>query len=136
MNQLYLTYTESRYGGEICAGQEEESWPSHEDEYIEWSLRACKLSRDPKHWLHETVDIDFSPAVGSTVYVVYVRYSTGGTFIRTNGAWRIMGIFSSLEEAIILEKSVNNGSYDGYKFWEGHFESFESCEVESMTVEA
>ena len=135
-NCLYLTYDEHRYGGGIREGQEDESWPDHEDEDIEWNLLKCKKSRDEKHWYQEVLDIDFFPEIGSTVHVVYVRYGTGGTFGHTNGAWTILGVYERLEDANKVKKSVDDDTYDGYKCWQGYFESFESCEVESMTVEA
>ena len=136
-DRLYLIYTEHRSGGEVCAGQEDDDWPSHEDENIDWHLIECRSTRTENHWYQEEVEIDFQADVGSIVYVVYVRYGTGGTFGHTNGAWVILGIYKTEQEAINVKKSVDDDTYDGrvYKCWTGYFECLESCEVESMKVE-
>jgi hypothetical protein len=134
--KLYLTYDERRYGGEICAGQEDDDWPSHEDENIEWNLRECRVTRDEKNWYQEQVEIDFSTNIGSTVWVVYVRYGTGGTFGLINGAWTILGVYEHQDQAEKVKKSVYDDTYnEKYKSWQGYFEKFESCEVESMVVQ-
>jgi len=136
-NCVYLTYTEHRTGGEVRAGQENDDWPDHEDEYIDWSLIGCHRTRDEKHWLQEEVNIDFDAKVGSTVWVVYVRYGTGCTFGHTNGAWTILGVYEHQGQAEKIKKAVYDKTYNnnGYVCWEGYFESFESCEVEAMTLE-
>lgn len=133
--KLYLTYDERRYGGEICEGQEDDDWPSHEDENIDWSLRECWVTRHEKHWEQEQVEVDFSANVGSTVYVVYVRYGTGGTFGHTNGAWTILGVYGRQDQAEKVKQSVYDDTYDGYKCWQGYFENLESCEIERMVVQ-
>lgn len=137
MTELYLTYDEHRTGGEICKGQENDDWPMHEDENIEWRLQKCRKSRDNKSWRsQEQIKVDFDPKIGSTVWVLYVRYGTGGTFCHTNGAWSILGVYEHQGQAGKVRKTVLDGTYPDYKCWEGYFENFESCEIESMTVEA
>jgi len=133
---LYLTYDESMSGGEICEGQENDPWPSHEDEYIEFSLTRCNKTSHLAAWSKESVEVDFKPEVGSNIWVVVVRYSKGGTFGRTNGAWNIIGIYKNAEEAKKVEASIHDNSYSGYKCWSGYFEELERVDVEQMTVEA
>jgi len=125
--KLYLTV-----GGEICAGQENDE--SHEDEHIEWRLRECRNTRDFRVavWYQEQIEIDFSANVGSTVWVVYVRYGTGDSFGHTNG---ILGVYEHQGQAEKVKQSVYDDTYENYKFWQGYFENFESCEVESMVVQ-
>jgi hypothetical protein len=132
---LYLTYDERRCGGGICDGQEDDDWPSHEDEDVEWRLRECRNTRDEKHWYQEQVEIDFSANVGSTVWVVYVRYGTGCTFGHINGAWTILGVYEHQGQAEKVKQSVHDDTYENCKCWQGYFENFESCEVESMVVQ-
>jgi hypothetical protein len=88
--QLWLTYDEEISGGQ--AKDPEDRWTDHEDTDIEFSLRRCygAAERVPV-WLRERVDLDFDVHVGDQVYVVVVRYGTGGTFGHTNGAWYIEG---------------------------------------------
>ena len=136
--KLYLLYRESRSGGEVCEGQEDEAWPNYEDKTIEWDLLHCKLSRHEREHSYEEIDVPFEVKKGDTVYVVYVRYKTGGTFGRILGAWVIVGVFNSLDEAAALERSINDRSYEKrkgiYVPWRGYFERFESCDIEYMTV--
>lgn len=134
-NCVYLTYDERRYGGEIREGQEDDAWPDHEDETIEWSLVGCHKQRVQDRWIQEEVNIDFDARVGETLWVVYVRYGTGCTFGHTNGAWTILGVYEHQEQAEKVKKAVYDKTYQGHKCWEGYFESFESCEVESMTLQ-
>jgi hypothetical protein len=133
--KLYLDYKECSSGGEIRAGQEEESWPDYEDINIDWHLTNCKITSD-NGYCQETVDVDFPVSVGQTVFVVYVRYSTGDTFSRTYGAGFIVGVYKDKETAEKVQKSVYDKTYTGYACWIGYFESLESCEVKEMTCEA
>lgn len=133
---LYLTYDESRTGGAVCEGQENDPWPSYEDEYTEFTLIRCNKESKNAAWAKESLETTFKPEVGSKVWVVVVRYSTGGTFGTTNGAWTILGIYEHLDEAKKVEASVHDNTYSGYKCWVGYFESLECVEIESMTVEA
>lgn len=73
-NCIYLTYDERRYGGEIREGQENDAWPDHEDETIEWSLVGAFKNRVQDRWIQEEVNIDFDAVPGNMVWVVYVRY--------------------------------------------------------------
>ena|SRR3990167_11280094 len=134
-NCVYLTYNEYRYGGEICEGQENDPWPGHEDEYIEWNLIGCHKNRVQDQWNQEEVVSDFDAQVGKTVWVVYVRCGTGGTFVHTNGAWVILGVYEHQDQAKKVKVSVQDGTHAGWKCWEDYFESFESCEVEGMTLQ-
>jgi len=129
---LYLSYYESKTGGEALS---EGDWPDFSDTDIDWHLQKCFKEKDKAPWLREVHSVDFDVNVGDTVHVVYVRYGTGDTFGRVNGAWTILGVYNTYEEASDLEKSIYNKTYDGYKCWEGYFECFESCAVESMLVE-
>jgi hypothetical protein len=136
--KLYLLYSEYRSGGEICEGQEDDQWPNYEDVYVEWDLLHCKLSRHERERNCEEVDVPFEVKRGDTVYVVYVRYGTGGTFGHTVGAWNIVGVYNNLDEAAALESSINDGSYEKrkgiYVPWTGYFGCFESCDIKYMTV--
>lgn len=134
--KLAIRYDESRYGG--AAINPEDPWPDHEDEHTEFSLTSVRLyEENPDNkwsWHQEVVEVDFPVEVGSTVYVVVVRYTTGGTFGRTLGAWSILGVYPDAEKADAVVKSVYDDSYPGYKCWQGYFESLESCDSHDMVV--
>ena len=136
---LYLSYYEHKTGGEA---ESDEEWCSHTDTDIDWGLEKCFKTKDKAPWLRQVKNVDFDPKVGDTVYVVYVRYrevlfydGTGDTFGRVNGAWHILGVYEHQGQAEKVKNSVYDKTYKGYKFWEGYFGSFESCEVEAMVVE-
>lgn len=136
--KLAIHYSESRYGG--AAINPEDPWPDHEDEYTEFSLLSVRIYEpDPANkwaWHQEVIEVDFPVEVGSTVHVVVVRYTTGGTFGRTLGAWSILGVYPDAEKANAVVKSVEDDTYPGYKCWQGYFESLESCDSHDMLVQA
>ena len=129
---LYLSYYEHKTGGEA---ESDEEWCSYTDTDIDWGLEKCFKTKDKAPWLRQVETVDFDPKVGDTVYVLYVRYGTGNSFGHVNGAWSILGIYEDHEQAEKIKDSINNNTYDGYRCWEGYFECFESCSVESMVVE-
>jgi hypothetical protein len=132
-----IRYEERKSGGAPI--NPEDSWPDYEDEEIDFWLTSVRLYEpDPApkwSWFQEVVDVDFPVEIGMKVYVVVVRYTTGGTFIRTKGAWNILGVFPDSKKAGDMVTSVYNDTYSGYKCWQGYFESLESCEHHEMTVE-
>ncbi len=83
------------------------------------------------HWF-ETVPVNFDPKTVDMVYLVYVIYSTGSTFGRTEGAWSVVGAYPTIEEAAKIKKSIYDGTYKGYKAWEGYFERLTYVETETM----
>ena len=135
---LYLNYHESRSGGEICEGQENDPWPSHEDEFTEWSPTHLHKTGDKAQWMREQIQVDFDPLVGQDVWLVAVRYYTGGTFGRTCGCWSIIGVYEHQGQAEKVKAGIYDESYMpacGYKCWVGYFEGLEDVEVHRMTVE-
>lgn len=133
MQDLYFSYRETKSGGEICEGEENDSWPNHEDEYIEWHLLKCVLEKPV--WPYEIVRADFKVETGDKIHAVCVRYTGGGSFITTHGNGTIEGVYRTIEEATTVEQSIYKNTYEGYTPWRGHFESLESCYVETMIVE-
>jgi hypothetical protein len=131
-NELYLSYYEHKTGGEPLSDGD---WPDYSDTDIDWGLQKCFKDKEKAPWLRQVEQVDFVPKVGDTVYVVYVRYGTGDTFGRVNGAWHILGVYEHQGQAEKVKNSVYDKTYKGYKCWEGYFESCESCEVEAMVVE-
>lgn len=134
-NCVYMTYVEDREGGEVCEGEEDLPYPSHEDE--ETTFDPTGLYLNAPAW-SETIEVDFDPSsyLGQEIYVVVVRYSTGDTFGRRNGAWKVVGAYVNEEQVVKIEKSIEDGSYNkGHDVpWEGYFESFEGIERHVFTL--
>lgn len=132
-SHVWFTYSEHRYGGEAI--NPEDRWTDHTDEHIEFSLTHCyDRSEKIKEWIREQVDVSFEPKVEQEVYVVVVRYTTGGTFGRTLGAWYIEGVYEHQGQADKVVKAIEKDKYQGYKPWIGYFEHLESVDYERMTV--
>jgi len=131
---LYMTYQESTSGGEICEGQENDPWPNHEDGYTEFYPVRVNKTADKAGWVREPIQVEFNPAVGADVWLVIVRYVTGGTFGRTLGCWHMVGAYECQSEADKVKASIRDGTYQGYKPWTGYFESLEDVEIHKMTV--
>jgi len=134
-NCVYMTYAEDREGGEICEGEENLSYPCHEDEDTTFDPTGLYLNAPA--W-SETVEVDFDPSsyLGQEIYVIVVRYSTGDTFGRRNGAWTVIGAYVNEEQVVKIEKSIEDGSYNKghYVPWKGYFESFERIERHVFTL--
>lgn len=135
---VYLTYSESRRGGEICKGEENDEWPSHEDEHVEWYLTGAVLKRPS--WCYETIGGDYR--VGDKLHVVVVRYFDGGTFGRTCGLWHIAGVYMDESEAVArkekiygnLKQSISYDPKDEWEPWKSYFAGFEGCDVFDLMV--
>lgn len=130
---LYLTYDESRSGGEY---ESDEPYSSRAPTIINFSPRKLYLEESSvPGWLKETVTSEDDFQRGDTAYVVYVRYSDGDTFGYTSGYWEILGTFKDANKASALTKAINNNKYAGYKPWDGYFSSLEDVDYEVMVVQ-
>ncbi len=140
---LHLIYEESRSGGEVCQGQEQDSYPDREDEYIDWRTNGVSLTTKQYDGKLHT---EFTPTKGQVVYVPYVRYSDGDTFGTTRGHWAVWQAFLSKEEAEENLKRVLRMRWDEpdhrkwpqhwpYPSWTGYFGSLSSSGVLVFTVE-
>lgn len=134
MTKLYITYDSSQEGGEP---ESDDEWCTFSDEHRTFSLENCYLSFDEKsrsrfeYFAHE---VPFNVEKGDDIYLLVVRYSSGSTFGNIYGCHHIVDIYSSKEEAYKVEETIRNGTYSGYKCWEGYFESLEDVSVESLVV--
>lgn len=138
--RLYLVYDETRSGGGICAGQENDPWPNREDEYIEVHFKALYRQPPSDRFFYDSFEVTEEVYNAEKVHMAVVRYGDGDTFGRSNGHWSVEGIFLTLAEAeetlAKLEEDAGKpftvGKYN--KNWHGYFASFEGTQVEIMTV--
>jgi hypothetical protein len=121
--KVYLSYSEETRGGEICAGQEDHSWPDHEDTVISFTPESlCTRKGDSQ----ETIGVDFDPTafVGEKIYMVLVRYFDGDTFGRVTGCWYVEGIYTDLKKAKRIVSRIETGKYkdkNTYLPWQTYF---------------
>jgi hypothetical protein len=139
---VYIKCRENRTGGNICKGQENDDWPSHDDECVEFNIDGVRAT--PDHWV-ETKEVYFDPKeyIGKMVYILTVRYDTGNTFGRTLNDWKIVACSTDGEELTKLKKAIekdpeNGGDlskYIDYRSWVGYFERFRSACVECFILD-
>ena len=131
-NEIYLTYNEDRKGGQSLS---DEPWSDREDEKIEFSVEEVFASIDNLNWV-ETIEVGFNPTdfIDKDIFVIVVRYSTGGTFGNTDGAWHVEGAYTKIEEANKIVKSIEDDTYCRYKPWSGYFERLSDIEVHKITL--
>lgn len=161
--ELILTYKESRYFADLDGERDD-----REEEYVEWSPLGVFVDEPKKkarektpNWEVEQLHYDGIVKPGDTIWLLVVRYRTGGTFSSTSGAWNIEGVFKDESEArknaclieeddaayrnwLLTHPSYKRKAKDkppddkykpkGYKCWQGHFESLESVEIHNFTV--
>lgn len=148
--QLYLEYQERRSGGKVCAGQEDESWPSHEDEIIDFSPVRLRLTR-PEKFNIEEINTELELVKGDRVYLIIPRYFDGGTFGRTCGYWNIWKVVKTIEEADKIQAYLENLTEKEYTLintkkkyndkdriycpWFGYFSGLEQVQVRLMDIE-
>ena len=130
---IYVEYISSHSGGESLS---DDKWSSREDEYIDFDITKCATDKSLVGYSREEHEVNFKPEPGKVVYVVYVRYSTGDSFGRTSGAWKIIEIFESIDDAKALKESIDSKEYekDNYVAWVGYFETFQSSHIEAFVL--
>ena len=102
---LYLVYDEYTEGGEICEGDEDSEWPNYEPIYHSFEPRALLHDDSNQSWV-ETINVDFDAKVGSRVYLVIVRYSSGSTFGTSHGHWNIPAVKETYAEAEAIMDAI------------------------------
>lgn len=127
---LFVNYSEEHLGGgEICEGQENDAWPSHEDVIQRFDVDNITLKNVTPY--HEEVLFDLPEPTPVGLFVVVAHYYDGGTFGRTCGYGSIEGVFSTHEEAQARATDIEKGapSIKGYTPWTGYFAGLERTEV-------
>lgn len=132
--RLWLDYNETRTGGEVCEGQENSSWPCHEDTIIETEFVGLHREQPGKFFNH-SIEVDERLIGLDCLYLAVIIYSTGDTFGHTEGAWYIVGVAPTYKIAeAMLDEALNSKDYKGYKPWTGYFEAFTRTEIHKLDV--
>jgi len=79
--------------------------------------------------------VDFDLFSLEVIFWVVVRYTTGDTFGTSSGNWEKIGCYNNLKEAREVKKSIEDGTYEGYKCWDGYFEELEDIEINILELE-
>ena len=144
-------------GGGICPGQEDDAWPSRETEYHEHEVHGVysEDAKDGRGWscYNESIDVEFEPEWGQTVWLVVVTYSTGDTFGSSRGKVCVVGCYDEEAHADSIASDIRADDSDadrderrsgrkskkerftGYKAWTGYFESLEGVEVHRLCMD-
>ena len=137
--KLFLEYDEQHTGGDICAGEESDPWPSHDDAYIHWTPTRLLLHReDAQNWHIEELDVGDEFEKADKAHLVVVTYSDGDTFGHTEGHWAIVGVFATRSKALAIAKKLDateGKSHKDYRPWEGYFSRYTCADVHSMDIE-
>lgn len=131
--RLYIDYSEYITGGEAIG---DGPFCDHEDEYREVYLNGVYRSMDsPKApFFYDSKEVAEETFKKDTVYLVVVRYTTGNTFGTIHGAWHIEGIYPDAAQAAIACRKIEDGTYQGYKPWDGYFERLENVDIRQFDV--
>ena len=147
LGTVYLEYTDDHHV--ISDDGEQYGW--REDEY-HFMPKTLHQDRNDKYYHLEHVDVAFVPERGKEYFVVYVIYSTGSTFGRSEGVHKIIDVLKNEEDANVIKDIIEIGAkndsdrwheevqktikttWDGYCSWKGYFERFTSCEVVPMVL--
>lgn len=154
--ELILVYREETHYLP-CEEEDDEERSEHEIEWEPLNIyideRYKKARQKTKEWKIECLSHDNTIKIGDTVYLLVIRYTYGGTFDTTRGAWLIEGVYKKealakeVEQTILKDdEAYRNASmhhkkyqpkYKGgrYESWHGYFNSLDTTSIYSLKVE-
>lgn len=135
---VFVQYNMTEEGGEICEGEENDEWPSHEMLYKTHQVLGVftKDLEQPDYLNYsERVSVEFDPTPCRECHLVLVTYSSGDTFGNSSGDVAVVGVFATGKEAEDVAVSIRQGSYKGYCAWEGYFDRLEGIEVQRFALD-
>lgn len=140
---LWVLWSETSSGGEVCEGQENDSWPSYEPTYIDAHLKGVYIGDVPPgghRWSEKSESFTipktaFEAEPRTQVYAVIARYSDGNTFGSSYGHVWVGGVYGSYERAAEKVKELEACDKGDYSVpWTGYFNSLESLGVETLHI--
>jgi len=135
--EIFFSYNEYRTGGDICEGQEGDAWPNYETSYYNRTYVDAYLEGKgnvgSSMWFDQVACTE-DVKVGDTVYLVDVIYSTGDTFGQSEGYHYLVAAFLNRADAEIIQESITDKTYPGYKPWEGYFEALSYVDILTFAI--
>ncbi len=141
MSELYVYYEESSTGGDY-RGQ----FKKRPDSHTEFKVEAVTLEETSKYF-KEVVNVDWPVQRGDRVFVLVVRYTTGGSFCTEYGKWTIFDIYKTEDDLftardLLIEENEKYQSSVGklpgwegeHREWMGYFESLEGFDVYDVII--
>jgi hypothetical protein len=139
---LYIKYRDSEHGGEICEGEENDPYPSHERKYYDYSYDFATRTfptGNTSFGRYKSLTVEPEVFSGDKIFLAIVIYSDGDTFGSSSGHHEIIGGFSTRKEAEELLSHVTKDGYDnrpeGFYPWNGYFSSLEGKTVIKLDIE-
>jgi hypothetical protein len=126
--RVYLKKTS--YGGMSREPTSGDEWDIG-DTWTSWDFGPLSIKNHSGY--DEFIDLDWEPDTGDQVYLVIAVWSTGCSFGHQAGEYsEVFGGFKTWEEA---NQKLKDVKVQPYRPWEGYFESLDSIEVESFTLQ-
>lgn len=144
ISELYLTYTESRSGGQPL--DPDSAWSSRTEEIIEFYPTGLFLKKGA--W-QEIVDVPFQAKdfLDKTIYVVIARYYDGSSFGRISGLWQVVAATPDSQVAQDIAKNIYQDRdtllstleqhicLSFYPNWYGYFAGLQEVEVHTFKLQ-
>ena len=134
MAKIYVVFDESTEGGAICEGEENSSWPSHEDNYVHVTFKALYRNPPTDRFFYDSFEVADELLQENALHLAVVRYFSGGTFGNTCGYFYIVGAFKTSTDAeVAIKKTLESKDPVNYP-WNGYFSGYEDDEIHVLNV--
>ena len=128
---LYINVSTFEHQGGKSSAKDDGPWSGYDHTVIEvnhWG--PVYFTEDGKgydsHMVHNSDEIDWAKYEESQVWIVYIRYSDGGTFGRTDGYFNVEFVTDERDKAVEWMKEHKDGLKTAHS---GYFESLEDIDI-------
>ena len=130
--RVYVEYKEYRTGGDAINPDDQGS--SRTVENIKVNFIRLHREQPRNCFFNHSIELSNKDMLKlDRLFLAVVRYGTGNTFGRADGAWHIVGVAPTYKIAdLMLEEALK--STTGYKPWEGYFEHFQDREIHEVSL--
>lgn len=130
MTIVYVQYEEHSTGGEKLNPKDD--WSCHADLITNFTVKGISLVEPPGHY-YEAFDVNLADDI-KELYVIHVRYTTGGSFGRELGRGKIIDICSTQAGAETQLNAIEKGTHPMSYCWTGYFDKLESCQADLFAL--
>lgn len=121
--KLYILSTTTEEGGELCEGEEDVPYASHEPTYRMTTFDTAHGSQPADRMFYDTLEVSktlYEELMKcEKVFVSAIFYSDGDTFGTTDGYYEITGVSSTKEDAAAANKAALESN--DFQSWQGYF---------------